>query len=117
MAEITGQGAFSENGHYKHTWTGLGNGDTGKPTSLHGCTETSVQVVGTFGSGGSVAIEGSNDGGTTWNALHDPQGNNIALQDTTIETVREFCDLLRPNVTAGDGSTNLDFHLVARKVF
>lgn len=115
MAEITGKSVVDNGGFIKYTWAGLGNGDTGNPFGARLFADRSVQVVGTFGSGGQMNLEGSNDGGTSWSTLTDPQGNALEMTDTTIEAILEYTELIRPNVTAGDGSTDLTIHIVARK--
>jgi hypothetical protein len=90
-------------------WTGLLNGDTGDAQATGTLSDKSIQVLGTFGTGGTVVLEGSNDGGTTWSTLNDTRGEGNALSFTssdlrqTLENTRH----IRPNVTAGDGSTNL----------
>lgn len=115
MAVITGYGDVHNDGHIQYHWEGLGNGDQGVGVSLATFAETSVQVSGTFGSGGDMNLEGSNDGGTTWFVLNDPQGTALAITDTGVYKVQEYAELVRPNVIAGDGTTNLDIHLISRK--
>lgn len=66
-----------------------------------------VQVFGTFGAGGNVAIEGSLDGGTTWAVVNDVQGNALNVTSAKIEKIQETCARLRASVTAGDGTTSL----------
>jgi hypothetical protein len=88
------------------TWTGLLNGDTGSRIEESDFADRTVQISGTFGSGGSVTIEGSNDG-TNWDALTDPQGNAITKTAAALESITEAPRYLRPNVTAGDGTTDL----------
>lgn len=92
-------------------WTPLLNTDTGNPFENPGSSDRSVQVTGTFGVGGSVQIEGSNDG-TNWSILTDPQGNNLTFTSSKIEAVSELTRYIRPNVTAGDGSTSLTVSLL-----
>jgi hypothetical protein len=93
-------------------WT-LANGETGEGLALPNHADRSVQVSGTFGSGGSVSIEGSLDG-TTWATLTDPQGNNLAITTAKIETVMEATLYIRPRVTAGDGTTALTITVLCR---
>lgn len=66
-----------------------------------------VQVLGTFGAAGNVAIEGSLDGGTTWAVVNDVQGNLLNVTTAKIEKIQETCAALRARVTAGDGTTSL----------
>ena len=47
-------------------WSGLLNGDTGLPVYAADYPEKHIQITGAFGVGGTVVLEGSSDGGTTW---------------------------------------------------
>lgn len=93
----------------KITWTGLVSGDQGAAELLSGFDNVSVQVLGTFGAGGSVNIEGSNDSGTTYAILNDTrgEGNALTLTAADVRRVNERPQQIRPNVTAGDGTTSL----------
>jgi hypothetical protein len=98
-------------------WLGLTNGDdgtpigggpvTGKSISLDHFQDRCVQVIGTFGSGGSISIQGSNDGGTTWVTLTDPLGNALTFTSAGMKQITELPHMLKPIVTAGDGTTSL----------
>jgi hypothetical protein len=113
------------------TWTGLLNGDTGAPVAEFDYGRTNrtpsgeklsgacVQISGTFGAGGSVQLEGSNDG-STWFVLTGTI--TAAAPAAIIKTVAYLGQIvqsalsIRPNVTAGDGSTNLTVNVfMARK--
>lgn len=63
-----------------------------------------MQASGTFGSGGSVQLEGSNDG-VNWVKL-SPAALTSAGMTTTLGA-EERPRYIRPNVTAGDGTTSL----------
>lgn len=95
-------------------WEALANGDTGLPVELVDYADQTVTVEGTFGTGGSVTLQGSNDG-TNYHSLTDPQGNAITKTAAGIEHVTETPRYIRPNVTAGDGSTALDVRLLVRR--
>lgn len=88
------------------TWENLQNGDDGQPIELANFADRSVQVVGTFGSGGKVRIEGSLNG-NDYAPLTDPQGNDLDLTAAKIEAVSEVVRWIRPRVIAGDGTTSL----------
>jgi hypothetical protein len=88
------------------TWTGLLNTDDGAPADWVDYSDRCFQVTGTFGAGGSVTIQGSNDG-TNWASLADPQGNALVFTSQRIEQALELPRYVRPLVTAGDGTTNL----------
>lgn len=106
------------NGEKAHVvqWSGLTNAtsDDGTPVELFGSPDRSVQVTGTFGAGGSVRLQGSNDG-STYVALTDPQGNALNLTASSIEAITEITRYIRPLVTAGDGTTSLVVTVFARK--
>lgn len=95
-------------------WLNCANGDTGNPVGLSVYQDRSVQVLGTFGAGGSVTIQGSNDGGTTWSTLTDPLGNALTFTAAGIKQIVELPYQVRPSVTAGDGTTAIDVWLHAR---
>jgi hypothetical protein len=96
------------------SWTPLANGDSGLPFAMPGFADRSVQVGGTFGAGGTVIIEGSIDG-SNYIVLTDPQGNAISKTAAAIEAISEIVKLIRPRVTAGDGTTAITVTLIARK--
>jgi hypothetical protein len=109
--------------HIVH-WPGLLNGDTGQPYSCPHFSGRAVQVVsGTAGVGLSVAVEGTlvPDGQVTvspvFKALKDPSSTVIALTAIgNISQVLEDVYQIRPNVTAGDGTTNVDVYLLVTTV-
>lgn len=94
-------------------WTGLLNGDDGAPIDLVPYADRSIQVTGTFGTGGNCRIEGSIDG-TNYATLTDPQGNSLDVGSTKIEAVTELVRFIRPRITAGDGTTSLVATLLVR---
>lgn len=96
------------------TWTGLLNGDDGSPIDWAVWPDRSVQFVGTFGTGGSIQLEGSNDG-TNWAILNDLQGSTIVKTAAGLEGVAELTRYVRPRVTAGDGTTSLTAYLLVRR--
>lgn len=99
------------------TWTPLTftGSDVGAPVQWVEYADRCVQVTGTFGAGGSVTIEGSNDG-TNYAALADPQGNALTITAAKLEQVLELPRYVRPRVTAGDGTTSLTVTICMRRV-
>lgn len=99
----------------KRQWTGgnsLANTDTTAPVGLPEYADRSWQVEGTFGAGGNVIVEGSNNGGVSWQQKHDLSGGNpIAFTAAGTEGSAERTELERARVTAGDGSTNIQVYL------
>lgn len=88
--------------------------DVGTAVEMPGSADRSVQVTGTFGSGGSCRIEGSNDG-TNYVVLTDPQGNALNLTAATIEAISELTRYIRPRVTAGDVNTSLTVTMLVKR--
>lgn len=113
MAVRDHQQAWVQSGVSRTVWSGLLNTDTGSPQKDAALPDRSVQVGGTFGAGGSVALKGSNDG-VTYFTLTDPQGNALVFTANAIEQVQENTLFTRPEVLAGDGTTNLTVTLISR---
>jgi hypothetical protein len=90
-------------------WTGpLANGEAGNANRLARFTTKSAHATGTFGVGGSVAIEGSNDGDNWFALTKDDASTAIALTAASPGAgILENTLYIRPRVTAGDGTTAL----------
>ena len=110
LKDISGFGQYGKT----ITYSGLAISDQGAPLEAFGYADRSVQVDGVFGSGGSVMIEGSNNG-STYYPLTDPQGNNLEITSGKIEQISEAVVYLRPRVTSGDGSTSINVTILMRK--
>lgn len=84
-------------------WSGLATGDDGAAYATNG-KEKSVQVTGTFG-GGTVAMQGSNDG-TNWVALNDIAviANPCSFTSTGLKGILQMPKYVRPVVTGGTAS-------------
>jgi hypothetical protein len=76
--------------------------DSGQPMQLPSWADCSFQVVGTFGAGGNIVIEGSNDG-NSYGPLNDPFGVSLNFTNDAPRQATERCQFVRPRVTAGDG--------------
>jgi hypothetical protein len=95
-------------------WTPLANGDDGQAWDTQDFPDISFQVVGTFGSGGTLLIEGSNEvTPTNWATLNDPQANALSFTSAKIEQLLELPRWVRPRVSAGDGTTSLTVNVWA----
>jgi hypothetical protein len=99
------------------TWIGLLNGDTGSPVPVRDGLGQWLAVCnnGTLGAGGTLRWEGSVDGGTTWYTLSDDTGAALNQTAFGMKVVKDRPLLVRPNVTAGDGTTSLTEILVTRR--
>jgi len=63
-----------------------------------------VQVFGTFG-GATIAIHGSNDGGTNFAALNDTGGTVIGIATAKIKAILENSEQIKPVTSGGSGSS------------
>lgn len=95
-------------------WSGLLNGDDGQPLEAIDFSDASIQVGGTFGAGGTIVLEGSNDG-VTYFTLTDAQAAAISKSAAALEQLAEVCRYIKPHVTAGDGTTSLVATLYMRR--
>lgn len=84
-------------------WPLVPNGNQGDAVAEDWLT-ASFQVAGTFGAGGSVQMEGSNDN-AAWVKLSPAA--LVAAGFFAPLAVNERPKYIRPNVTAGDGTTAL----------
>lgn len=97
------------------TWEGLGQGDEGEAVTYGVFTDRSVQVFGTFGAGGSVTMQGSNDN-ANFVALTDPRGNALSISSPRLEQIEDLSYSFKPVVNGGDGTTALTVVLFARSL-
>lgn len=105
---ITTLSTFGDRGTRIITWGPMANGDIGLPIEMPGKSDRSVQVFGTFGAGGNLRVEGSNEvTAATYTPLNDPQGNVLDITAAKVEQLLELTHHIRPRVTAGDGTTAL----------
>lgn len=120
MANVTpttlGQipGSTSPDGASLATWANMLNGDVGVAVSFPTHADRSVQVAGTLGAGGTIVIEGSNDG-VNYVTLSDPQGVALSVTAAKIKAISEHTVWIRPRVTGGDGTTSLTVSLLVRR--
>lgn len=98
------------------SWSNMADGDDGEVLEMPENADRTVQVSGTFGSGGVVQIEGSLDG-INYYTLTDPQGNNLSISNAKIETVTEIVRYIRPRVSSGDVTTSINVHIFARRSY
>lgn len=109
-------------GNIYHTvWEGIGTGDTGGPVSdLAGASDRSIQVVGDFSGSLSLTIEGSNilnatDNDASYSLLHDVDGTGLTISAEGIEMISENPLSIRINTTSGNGSADVDVHMISRR--
>lgn len=101
----------------RFTYADMANGDVG--VAIHerhaDYSDRVVSVIGDFGVGGSATVKGTPDGGATFHTLTDPQGTDIALTGSKSEQILEGLPEMRPEITAGDGDTELTVVITCRK--
>lgn len=109
MATVAGSDQQFFQSHRVRTWTPLTttNAD-GAPIGYasNGMGGVTFQVTGTWGAGGAMVIEGSNDG-STYFTLNDQANAPLTMSANALKTVRDGPLWIRPRVTAGDGTTSL----------
>lgn len=109
MTTVTGTDNQYALSHRLRTWSPLTttNAD-GNPINFasNGMGGVTFQVTGTWGAGGALVIEGSNDG-NTWFTLTDQANAALSLSANALKTVRDTPMFIRPRVTGGDGTTSL----------
>lgn len=109
MATVAGVDQLYLQNHRVRTWTPLTTtNNDGAPISYasNGMGGVTFQVNGTFGAGGTLVVEGSNDG-TNWYTLSDQANAAVSFSTAGLKTVRDQPLFIRPRVTAGDGTTSL----------
>lgn len=90
-----------------YTWTALVQlDDTGAPVSGPGWADRSFQVEGTFGAGGTVVIEGSNDG-TNYRTLNDPYGNPMSITSPGLYQLTQDSLFVRPRLSVADDTSSI----------
>lgn len=98
------------------SWPNMANGDVGQAYSRYIWSDRSVQVEGTFGAAGNVAFKASIDQ-TNFRVINDPQGNAINITTAKIVQITEATLQIRPEVTAGDGTTSLTVSFLMLRKF
>lgn len=79
-------------------WLAIASTDDGAACDAVGFTDKCVQVLGTFG-GGTILIEGSNDGGATWAGLHFADGTAASFTAAGINALLESPMKIRPRAS------------------
>jgi len=95
-------------------WGPMVNGDVGIGATLVAHADRSFQFEGTFGAGGAVLVEGSNDL-ANWRTLNDPQGTPLSITSPAIKQITEVVRSIRPRIVAGDGTTEITVSCLFRR--
>lgn len=115
MTTVVGAGSWIARVVHSKTWSSLLNGNDGSVLNAPQLNDKTVTVNGTFGAGGSITIEGNNDNGSTWDTMHDVNGNVLTFTANGTKAIAENAAYIRPHVTAGDGTTSLSVVIVSTK--
>ncbi len=95
-----------------YKWEGITDGDSGEPLQLPIKNDKSVQVVGSFGSGGEVTMEASNlPDGATYDACRNISDVAIVFDAAGREQIVDVSLWFRPRHTAGTG-VDVDVYLL-----
>lgn len=100
-----------------YQWANLALNDTGQILVIGSHSDKTVHVTGTWGAAGLVKMQGSNETdpetATNLDPLNDPTGAVLSLTSAApLKAVLEHPYMMRPNVTAGDGTTSLTVRLM-----
>ena len=95
-------------------WTGLDTSNRdGSGVLMAKSPDKTVQVIGNFSGSAEITIEGSNDGGIGWFELKDITGAALSYLAAGGDLILENPKLIRPLLSSGDASADIDVFLVA----
>lgn len=116
MATVNGKHEYPVKGVAKSTWASLTTTDAdGSPLDAPNYPQKTVAVVGTFGAGGELTVEGLLPD-NTWVTLKDnlPAGGSPLVFSTAgMMPIAENPLKIRPRVTGGDGTTSLTVTIIS----
>lgn len=97
-------------------WPSIFQGDTCEEyAGFSDYSDRSVQVEGTFGTGASIAVSGTNDG-TNYQPLTDPTGTAITAGTGKIRQILEYVWKMKPIISGGDGGTSITVTIIAKRI-
>jgi hypothetical protein len=116
MAVRTGTSSQPSTNVHVFVWSGLTQAslDTGEPLTNYDYADCSIQVGGTFGTGGAVIFEGSNDG-VSYFTLNDVAAAPLSKTAAGLFQLAEVSRYVRPRISAGDGTTSITVTLYGRR--
>jgi hypothetical protein len=97
------------------TWPNIPNGNQGDPFEVSGFLLGSVDWQGTIGAGFSARLEGTdnpNGAPAVWGAIPNWTTTVAGLLVPSADTYPVFVRFVRPNITAGDGTTSMTARLL-----
>lgn len=96
------------------SWSDITASETGTAWRAGALADRTVQVVGTL-SNGTVIIEGSCDGGTTYFTLRDHDGEALSLTAVGGHAIREATEYIRYRTTSMFGGDDIGVHIFGRR--
>lgn len=96
-------------------WETLGAGDSGDWVDVSNYADLTFHAEGTFSGSGRADIQGTNFDSTNPQQLNDLDGNSLQFSSAGIGVTRESPRMVRPNINSGDGSTDIDVIMVAKR--
>ena len=95
----------------------MANTDVGAISDYPAHADRNFQVSGTFGAGGELTMQGTNEppANNNWFTLTDMAGSALVKTSAGGKMIQENTLYVRPNITGGDGTTSLTITLIARK--
>lgn len=116
MATVAARVEESNNaGVVQITWETLTDADSGAAVDISAYTDMTVHSDGSYTGSGSITMQGSNNN-VAWFSLTKPGGTAISLTaDTVGAYIVEEPRYIRPTVVSGDGSTDIDVIVTAKR--
>jgi hypothetical protein len=96
-----------------YTWSNITTADTCEAVEIPSFPDRTVEVSGTFGAAGSIAIKGSIIG-TVYNTLKAPNGDALSFLASDTESVLTAVRYLKPDTPTGDGTTSITVSIFMR---
>lgn len=98
-------------------WVDMELNDTGQPLVRPSMADVCVQLTGVLSTGGACQVQGAlNPGTPIWQPLEDAHENILTMLSLKIEQILQSPFQIRPEITAGDGSTVLTLTIKLKRV-
>ena len=96
------------------SWGPMKQGDTCQPANLVQWADRSIEADGTFGSGGTITLNGSNRG-VNYYGLNDPSLTAISKTQNGVSQILELTVYVQPVLTGGDATTSVYLTMLCRR--
>jgi hypothetical protein len=110
-------------GNVQHVkWTGLTTNDYGQPWEQPNHSDKTFSIIGDFGSGATVVLQGSNvwnpvlTTDADWHTLTDTTETDVSVTSKTGGQILQNYRWIRPKVTGGT-SPDLDVYICAARAY